>query len=129
MSITYSFESESGILRTRCAGHITLEDTLEHFRQVHQDPAVPTRFKALLDLTELESVPATAQLRGALAGMDRILKDVVWDRWAIVAPTDATFGMSRMFQVFLDDLGVRCRVFRALDEAERWLASSDTGTG
>jgi len=127
MSITYSFDPGAGILRTRCAGHITLEDTLEHFRQVHEDPAVPGRFKALLDLTELASVPATAQLRGALAGMDRILKDVVWDRWAIVAPSDATFGMSRMFQVFLDDLGVECRVFRALEDAESWLAAPDTG--
>ena len=128
MSITYSFEPESGILRTRCAGHVTLEDTLEHFRQVAEDPALPKRYKALLDIDQLTSVPATAQLRGALSGLDRILKDAVWDRWAIVAQSDVAFGMSRMFQVFLEDLGVPCRVFRDLDDAERWLASSDTET-
>jgi hypothetical protein len=125
MSITYAFDPESGVLRTRCAGHITLEDTLEHFRQIEADDSLPDRFKALLDVSQLESLPETRQLRAATSGLGRMQKRASWGPWAIVAERDAVYGLSRMFQVFLEELGIRCRVFRSRDAAEDWLASPD----
>jgi hypothetical protein len=37
--------------------------------------------------------------------------------------------MSRMFQVFLEQVGIESRVFRSTDEALRWLESGETPGG
>jgi hypothetical protein len=40
---------------------------------------------------------------------------------AIVASTDLSFGMSRMYEVFSGNLPQTIMVFRNLEEAEQWL--------
>lgn len=129
MSITYSYDPDSGILRTRCTGRVTLEDTLEHFDQVASDPNVPAGCKALLDLTQMESLPETRQVRSVADALDRRPKPLRSEPWAIVAGRDAMYGLSRMFQVFLEQAGIESRVFRSEEEAERWLQSRDATDG
>jgi hypothetical protein len=130
MPITYCFDPESGILRTRCLGEISLDDTLEHFDQVASDPRLPDGCKALLDLDQLVSVPATGQVRDVVHELGRRLKQTIrFGPWAIVAERDAVYGMSRMFQVFLEQVGIESRVFRSTDEALRWLESGETPGG
>ncbi len=48
----------------------------------------------------------------------------------IIASTPATFGLSRMFQSYSSIAGrTNVRVFRSMDEAQDWLASSSSGPG
>lgn len=126
MSITYTFDPETRILRTRCAGRVTLEETLEHFQQVWSDPNVPARCKALLDVSSIEALPPSDQLRSAAGALDaRAKRAPRGGPWAIVAGRDAMYGMSRMFQVFLEEANIESRVFRTEAEADLWLASVD----
>ena len=42
---------------------------------------------------------------------------------AIIAPKDALFGMSRMFEVFAEQYFAATRVFRTREEGAIWLES------
>ena len=44
-------------------------------------------------------------------------------RMAIVAPTDLSYGLSRMFEVFREQAGVKTHSFRTEEEAVKWLKS------
>ena len=47
-------------------------------------------------------------------------------RTAIVATSDFTFGLGRMYEAFAEftDLGFELKIFRSRNEAEIWLANS-----
>jgi hypothetical protein len=123
MPITYEFDAESGLARTRCRGAVTLAEVIDHFKELRTDPRTPPRFDVLLDLREMTSVPESDQLRAVarqaaeLGGRERL------GACAIVASADILFGMSRMFEVFAEPYFGATRVFRELAAAETWLAS------
>jgi hypothetical protein len=48
-------------------------------------------------------------------------------RVAFVTPSDADFGMARMFDVFREDSRTDFRVFREYDEAVEWANSIEEG--
>jgi hypothetical protein len=123
MPVTYQIDSAAGIIRTRCAGIVTFEEIAGHFRELAEDPACPARLDVLLDLTAIESLPDPSQVRSVGAEIDRVRERVRFGSCAIVAGSDAMFGMMRMFEVFAANRFGAIRVLRALDEAESWLAS------
>jgi hypothetical protein len=71
----------------------------------------------------MRSLPETDHLKSAASEMDRLRPKVKWGACAIVASSDAQFGLSRMFQVFAEANFADFFVFREVEEAERWLAS------
>ena len=44
-------------------------------------------------------------------------------RMAVVAPTDLSYGLSRMFEVFREQEGVKTHSFRTEEDAVKWLKS------
>ena len=44
-------------------------------------------------------------------------------RMAVVAPTDLSYGLSRMFEVFREQKGVKTHSFRTEEDAVKWLKS------
>ena len=123
MPVTYLIDGAAGIIRTRCAGIVTFEEVAGHFRELAEDPGCPERLDVLLDLTAIESLPDPSQLRSVGVEIDRVRERVQFGSCAIVAGSDAMFGMMRMFEVFAANRFGAIRVSRALDEAESWLAS------
>jgi hypothetical protein len=74
-----------------------------------------------LDLSEQTSIPERDNLDEIAETVRRIRGRVQFRACAIVACTDALFGMLRMFEVFAEDyFGAIC-VFRVKEEAEAWL--------
>jgi hypothetical protein len=71
----------------------------------------------------MRSLPETEHLKSAASEIDRLRPKVEWGACAIVASSDAQFGLSRMFQVFAEEYFSDSLVFREFEEAERWLAS------
>jgi len=57
MPVTYQIDKANGIIRTRCTGLVTIEEVIEHFRLLEQDPDCPDLVKVLFDLSEETSVP------------------------------------------------------------------------
>ena len=101
-----------------------MEQVVDHFRMLEEDPACPGRLDVLLDLSETTSLPESTQLKVVSDEIGRIRSTIQFGACAIVATRDALFGMARMFEVFAAERFHETRVFRILDEAEQWLATS-----
>lgn len=123
MPVLYEFDAQRGVVRTRCVGDVGFEEVIAHFRELEGDAALPARLDVLLDLTALESVPESDQLRSVAGEVEQFQKRVEWGACAVVASSDLLFGMSRVFQAFAEVHFTDASVFRELPEAERWLAS------
>jgi hypothetical protein len=121
MPVTYQIDAANGIIRTRCIGDVTLEEVLGHFRDLTRDPDGPRHLDVLLDLSEQTSVPESQDMRTVAYEISRVRERVEFGTCAVVASSNALFGMLRMLQVFTEELFSESWVFRTLPEAEAWL--------
>jgi hypothetical protein len=128
MPVTYQIDQANGIIRTKCTGPVTIEEVVEHFRVLERDPDCPDRVDVLLDLSEQTSIPTKQNLQEVTGQIRRIRGRVQFGACAIVACTDALYGMLRMFEVFADRYFRESSVFRTASEAEAWLASQHPTT-
>jgi hypothetical protein len=129
MPVTYQIDTASGIIRTRCVGAVTLEEVLNHFRDLIRDPDCPRRLDVLLDLSEETSLPESEEIRIVAYEISRVRERVKFGTCAVVACSDALYGMIRMLQVFTEELFDETWVFRSLPEAEAWLAERREARG
>lgn len=129
MPVTYQIDAANGIIRTRCVGDVTLKEVLGHFRDLIRDPDCPRRLDVLLDLSEETSLPETLDMRAVAHEISRVRERVEFGTCAVVACTDALFGMLRMLQVFTEELFSEYWVSRSLPEAEAWLAERRQARG
>jgi len=128
MPVKYKIDKANRIIRTRCTGLVTIEEVVDHFRVLELDPDCPDRADVLLDLSEEISIPEKANLQKIAEEIRRIRGRVQFGTCAIIAGTDALFGMLRMFEVFAEQYFRESFVFRTVDEAEVWLASQHPTT-
>jgi hypothetical protein len=126
MPVKYKIDKANRIIRTRCIGQVTIEEVVDHFRLLERDPDCPDRVDVLLDLSKQTSIPEKANLQRVAEEIRRIRGRVQFGLCAIVACTDALFGMIRMLEVFAEQYFRESFVFRTADEAEVWLASQPT---
>jgi hypothetical protein len=123
MPVTYEIDKAKGIIRTRCVGGVTFEEIVDHFSALVGDPNCPDQLDVLLDLSGQTTLPDAARLRGVTHEIAKIRDRVRFDACAIVAPSDALFGLLRMFEVFAQEQFRATRVFRKVGEAELWLVT------
>ena len=107
-------------------GGVRIDDYVTCIHEFYTGGAV-TR-NALWDLTEADVEHLTSQdvrkLARAPEGISRVRAG---GKTAIVAPTDLSFGLARMyeFSVDLEDAGIELRVFRSRAEALEWLGAGE----
>jgi hypothetical protein len=128
MPVKYQIDKVNRVIRTRCTGPVTIQEVVKHFHVLERDPDCPDRVNVLLDLSEQTSIPEKDNLEEVTREISRIRGRVQFDRCAIVACTDALFGMLRMFEVFAEEYFCESHVFRTASEAEEWLASQQPTT-
>ena len=121
MPVTYSIDKTQGIIVTRCIGDVTLGQVIEHFDILIRDPDCPPKLDVLLDLTECSVIPETHQLEPVSDKIGSIRKNVQFEACAIVVSSELMFGMARIFLVFADERFQMAQVFRAVDQAKKWL--------
>jgi hypothetical protein len=123
MPVLYVIDPEEKLIRTRCVGDVKLGEVIDHFRTLRQDPACPDRLDVFLDLREITSLPFTGEVSAVAQEIAKTKEKVRFNICAVVATTDALFGMMRMFAVFAEKQFTAIRVFRGAEEAEQWLMS------
>ena len=128
MTVSYQVDRETSLIRTRCVGEVTFAEVADHFRELERDASLPARLDVLLDLTEMQSIPDSDQLKTLAGKVEQLQGKLTWGSCAIVADRDVLYGMSRIFQIFVEAHFVSARVFRKLDEAELWLSSARSPT-
>lgn len=121
MPCDYEMDVERRWVRSRAWGVLTLKELVEARRRFAADPAFQPEFCQLFDGREVTRVAMTAAEAGELA------KDGVFSsqsRRAFVAPGRETHDLVRMYQFFrkVNAPSEPLRVFRTMEEAERWLA-------
>lgn len=126
MPITYQVDADKRTIRTKAVGHVTMQDVIDHFRALEQDPQCPERPDVFLDLNEVESLPETHQLTIVVRELKRICAKIRFDACAILASRNALFGMMRMFEALAEECFRVTRTFRIASEAEAWLQSQQS---
>jgi len=121
--VTYRIDAAGKIIRTTCSGPVTLQEVIEHFQALKQDPARSESLDVLLNVSEAELIPESSQLKDVKAELAAIREQIQFGICAVVAGRDAMFGMMRVFEVFAGQYFRAIRVFRDSAEAERWLTA------
>jgi DNA gyrase inhibitor GyrI len=121
--VTYSIDTGERLIRTTCSGPVKLAEIQNHFRTLMEDPAATGRLDVLLNVSEARVLPQSSQLVSVSAELAAIRDKVRFGICAIVAESDAMFGMMRMFEVFAGKYFRAIQVFRGTAEAEAWLAA------
>jgi hypothetical protein len=121
MPVVYRIDSELNRIVTQCVGETTLREVLSHFDELEMDPGCPDGADVLLDLSEITSLPNVGQIRTAAERAGIAARSVRFGAIAIVAASEAIFGMARVFETFTERHFARSGVFRSREAAERWL--------
>jgi hypothetical protein len=124
MPVAFTIDTR-GVIRTRCTGNVTLDEVLDHLRTLEEDPCRPGRVDVLLDLSEADSLPQSGQIR-AVGDELGVRTRMRFGACAIVTPSDALFGMMRMFEAVAQEHFRAIHVFRTAAEAEAWLLSEQS---
>jgi hypothetical protein len=79
---------------------------------------------SLAELDDLSAVTGFTVTSGGILRMSKLAVEMHVNggaRTAIYAPTDLAFGLSRMYEILIDESPDRYRVFRDLLDARRWV--------
>jgi hypothetical protein len=126
VSVTYKIDANKKTVRTKCVGLVTLQEVVEHFRILEQDPDCPDILDVFLDLSEMDSLPDTREISTVINEVKRIRGQVRFGACAILAGRDALIGMMRVFEAMAEEcFRVTC-TFRVANEAEAWLVSQQS---
>jgi hypothetical protein len=120
--VVYRIDPEQKRIITRCVGETTLREVLSHFDELEADPNTPDGADVLLDLSEIGSLPNVGQIRTAAERAGMAARKVRFGAIAMVAASEAIFGMARVFETFTELHFERSAVFRSREAAEEWLA-------
>jgi hypothetical protein len=115
---TYTIDTYRKMVVSRIWGAATEDEIFDHGQRLRNDPLFKPDFRQLVDLSELTEI---------LVGRE-VIRDASRNQFfspgvrrALVAKSDAAFGMARMYAIASEDAGQTIEVFRDRDDAERWL--------
>ncbi|NJN50798.1 MAG: hypothetical protein HC809_02450 [Gammaproteobacteria bacterium] len=121
MPISYTYDSDLNLIRTVCEGFVSLRDVLDHFNALQRDSSVGIQANLLLDLRQQTSVPLIAQLADVTTQMERVARELRFNRCGILADRERVYGVARMFQAMSSKLFNAVEVFNDPAAAESWL--------
>lgn len=120
MAILYSIDAERRLIETRIDGETSVEEIEEYLRRLAGDPAYRPEYDSLVDLRESPTLFTSSEVR-SLSEFVRAYTAPTPSRLAVIAGTEAAFGLLRMYEAFTEDLPQSFRVFRDVNAAREWL--------
>jgi hypothetical protein len=124
MPAEYSIDPQRKLVTCSVWGVLTGDELTRHYEEIRADPRFESTYAQLADLSRTERI---AMDRTTVRSEAQIPVFSSESRRAFVAPTDAQFGMARMFGMYAEDVGQNVRVFRDMDSALEWLQDWPTG--
>jgi len=115
--MTSEIDVDRGLVFTRLVGPVSAAEVDEHNRNLAKDPQFNPRFRQLVDVTELTRLYDAGEVRKSAE--EHVFSPGV--RRALVASSEAAFGMSRMFAIQSESAGQKIGVFRDMETAKAWL--------
>ncbi len=107
-------------------GDLTSAEVLQSLRERLPDKNDIQQVKVLLaDHSAVVSMESdNHEVREAAYWFKKLAEHNPEVKLAVIAPSDLLYGISRMWEVYLDGIAWPHMVFRSVDEAEAWLSSS-----
>jgi hypothetical protein len=84
VSVTYKIDANKRTVRTKCVGLVTLQEVIDYFRTLEQDPECPDILDVFLDLSEIHSLPQTREISTVINEVKRIRGQVRFGACAIL---------------------------------------------
>ena len=122
MPITYRFFKSYKLVYALGTGSLTDQDCTSHAYQLFHDPDYDFGYNELLDLSRITAVDLTND--GVYLTSLEVVQhrdSLVNSKLAIVAPTDALYGMARMYELMLKPHLDNTQVFRTIFPALEFL--------
>ncbi len=123
MPIVYSIIKEHRLIVSVHVGTVPDDEFLRSYKRLFQDPAFDESYNMLVDLRQATSGErSTTALRSLSSAVEQRYRNVeLAPKTAIIAPTDISYGLGRMYQSFVDAVPGEVVIFRAADAALAWL--------
>ena len=118
MPATYAIDTEQKLVLSRISGAPTEDEILDHGKRLRADPCFQPDFRQLLDMSELDEIRISTQ-KVRQAARDQFFSPGA--RRALVAHSNAQFGMARMYAIASEGEGQTIEVFREFCSAKAWL--------
>ena len=127
MPLEIEIRSEERLVITRWIGSMGDRDLIDADDEFRKNPAIKPEFDQLADLTLATEGGVSRQTLQVLTTRAPAFSNT--SRRAFVAPSDVTFGMARMFEQMRGEDAGEIRIFRSMEEAEKWLADGRISGG
>ena len=118
MPASYAIDTDRRLVLSRIWGTATEDEIRDHGQRLRNDPKFRPDFRQLLDMSELTEILVGSDMVRNAARNQFFSPGV---RRALVASTDAAFGMARMYAIASENVGQTIKVFRDMNKAEAWL--------
>ena len=122
MPYSFRIDTNHNIVLFKATGAFTSEILLECLQIVAADPKFKTNFNHLVDLRELSSFPAGSSDMQRRANLDRQMEEAIGDcKIALVSSNELVYGMTRMYEIMMNDALPSVHTFKNIDDAIDWL--------
>jgi len=120
MPVRYTIDGD--VLRLDFVGQYEPEEITARFLEAVANPACPDPVHLLVDVSASEVITSRTEYQIRQVAMAlRPHADRVGHRCAVVAGTEAQFGIGLRGSVYSQGIGVEARVFRNVEAAVAWL--------
>lgn len=122
MPYTYHIDTKHEIVLFKATGAFTPEILFECLYEVISEPTFKPTYAHLVDLRDVSSFPAVSSDIQKRVDLDKKL-DIQLGKCkiAIVSSDELVFGMTRMYEMLMDDATPTVRTFKNFDDTINWL--------
>lgn len=122
MPITYRIDEREKLVITTIRGRIDEAEVRAHAAATARDPRVQACPRALVDIAADVETSVGSGVVSELSMTSTATEEPPGRKVAVIAPTDSTYGLARVFQGFRTGTGGgEVEVFRTRAEAVAWL--------
>ncbi len=124
MPLDYVYDSTLKAVRTTVTGTLQEEEVITHLRKMRDDDEVPSGIIEIVDFSTADDFAIRVSAAGRIAFIIPELRERKDYRGTVFfAPSDLAFGMARVFQTLLEQLGQEAEIYRDWDELENAVRS------
>ncbi|MEW6734287.1 MAG: hypothetical protein AB1489_23375 [Acidobacteriota bacterium] len=118
MPVCYYIDKSTRLIVITFQGVVTEQEIAADRERLAEDPEFNPAFSQLLDFRRVK------QLHLSYSTVSKIAQSSIFHpgiKKAFLAPTDLTYGFSRMYELLSDQLNQQVQVFRQPSQALQWL--------
>ena len=130
MPLDYRYDSALKAVLTTVTGTLEEDAVLTHLRKLRDDQAIPSGFIEVVDFSSAEDFAIRVSGAGRIAFLVPELQERKdYQGTTFFAPTDLAYGIARVFQTLLEQLGIEAEIYREWGELEAAVARRSTSDG